>query len=144
MIRTALALNEKNRLVAFRWHQGENDVVRDASFDTHYRNLFTLVKSVREAFCVPELPFIAGDFVPQWKHGSQYKDACVPVSDAIRAVCRDCGHGGFVESDGLTSNAQEPMEQHPLGWKFDDIHFSRRAIYELGKRYFEKFVELCG
>jgi len=32
---------------------------------------------------------------------------CKPVLDAIRAVCRDCGHGAFVETDGLLSNLQE-------------------------------------
>ena len=143
MIRTALSLNPENRLVALLWHQGENDVVHGATFEQHYQNLFSLVQTVRETFQVPSLPFIAGDFVHQWKYFSKYKDACIPVMDAICAVCRDCGHAGFVETDGLHSNAQE-LTEHPLGWSFDDIHFSRRAIYELGIRYFERFVELCG
>jgi hypothetical protein len=41
-----------------------------------------------------------------------------------------------VESDGLQSNDQA------LGTG-DTIHFSRRAIYELGKRYFEAFTDIA-
>lgn len=143
MTRTALELNPQNRLVAFLWHQGETDVMSYATFEQHYYHLSTLVRTVRETFNAPYLPFIAGDFVYHWKCFSQYRDACIPVVDAIRAVCRDCGYGGFVETDGLNSNGQERIE-HPLGWGDDSIHFSRRAIYDLGRRYFAKFVELCG
>ena len=62
------------------------------------------------------------------------------IFDAIRAVCADCGRGGFVETADLKSNAQEGIE-HPLGW-YDDIHFSRRSIYELGKRYFAAYTRI--
>lgn len=138
MIRTALALNEGNRLVAFLWHQGETDAICGADFDTHYNNLMGLIKSVREEFNVPRIPFVAGDFVQHWKKDNW--DICVPVVDAIRAVCRDCGNGVFVESDGLCSNTQEDRDP-PLPWE-DTIHFSRRALYTLGQRYFEAFTGL--
>jgi hypothetical protein len=135
MIRTALALNGENRLVALLWHQGETDAMKHASFDTHYTNLMTLLQSVRSAFGVPDLPFVAGDFVEEWKNNNI--EICTPVVDAIRAVCRDCGNGGFVESDGLQSNNQA-LSYYPLGWK-DTIHFTREAVYELGVRYFHCF-----
>ncbi len=142
MIRTALALNPENRLVALLWHQGENEVSVNTSFETHYNQLGALLRSVRDTFGVPELPFIAGDFVPQWKEKTI--EASTPVSDAMRTLCADCGHGGFAETDGLHSNAQD-VEVHPLGWgNADDIHFSRRSIYELGVRYFEEFVRIMG
>ena len=138
MIRTALALNEENRLVAFLWHQGETDAILGADFDTHYGNLMGLLRSVREEFNVPRLPFVAGDFVQQWKKDNW--DICVPVIDAMRAVCRDCGSGAFVETNGLLSNSQQPRPV-PLGWE-DTIHFSRNSLYLLGQRYFEAFVNL--
>lgn len=140
MTRTALALNEDNRLVGLLWHQGETDAELGASYNVHYGHLMTLLRLVREEFGVPDLPFIAGDFVHHWKN--DHIAICTPVVAAIRAVCSDCGHGGFVETDGLLSNLQE-LHRNPLGWE-DPIHFSRKAIYELGRRYFaayEKAVE---
>ena len=58
----------------------------------------------------------------------------------MRAVCRDCENGGFVETDGLKSNAQFSKE-HPFGWD-DNIHFCRDALYELGERYFAEFERI--
>ena len=139
MIDTAMSLNSKNRLVALLWHQGENDATLNATQDGHYANLSALVNGVRETFVCPRLPFIAGDFVPQWKEINA--EISAPVLNAIRNVCADVGYGGFVETDGLGSNMQGDFE-HPLGWRHDAVHFSRRSIYELGKRYFEKFTEI--
>ena len=138
MIRTALALNEENRLVAFLWHQGETDAIYGADYETHYNNLMGLIQSVRDEFHVPNIPFVAGDFVWHWKRDNW--DICVPVVDAIRAVCRDCGNAAFVETEDLLSNTQEDRNP-PLPWE-DTIHFSRRSLYILGKRYFDAFVGL--
>ncbi len=141
MIRTALALNPENRLVALLWHQGEEDVSRNASFDVHYNHVMTLLKSVRDEFGVPELPFIAGDFVYDWKKSCL--DRAEPVEKATRAVCKDAGHSAFVETSDLQSNREDGLDgqPHPLGW-VDTIHFSRKSIYELGKRYFAAFEEI--
>ena len=138
MIRTALSLNRENRLVAFLWHQGETDAIFGASRETHYRNLKGLLSSVRSTFDASNLPFIAGDFVQHWKGDNM--EISIPVVDAIRAVCADCAPAGFVETDGLLSNSQEPWcKPEPID---DSIHFSRRAIYTLGQRYFECFRQL--
>jgi len=138
MIKTALELNPANRLVALLWHQGETDAQKRATYDMHYNNLKNLVCSVREIFDAKKLPFIAGDFVHHWKNNNL--DLAVPVVDAIHAVCKECQPSAFVESDGLLSNLEE-LGYNPLGWT-DTIHFSRKAIYELGKRYFNAFVEI--
>ena len=140
MIRTALALNPENRLAAFLWHQGETDATNHASYDIHYNHLMTLFRSVIEEFDVTSMPIIAGDFVQHWKNDNI--EICTPVVDAIRAVCRDLEYGVFVETDGLLSNAQE-LHRDPLGW-FDPIHFSRKAIYELGRRYFTAYTAIKG
>jgi len=100
----------------------------------------TLLKSVRTEFGVPDLPFVAGDFVQHWKNDNI--EICTPVVEAIRSVCRDCGNGGFAETDGLLSNMQE-LNRDPLGWA-DTIHFSRRAVYELGKLYYKLFSDIVG
>lgn len=136
MTRSALELNPANRLVALLWHQGETDAIFQATFDQHYTHLNTLLNSVRDTFGVKDLPFVAGDFVQHWKNDNI--GICTPVVNAIRAVCADTPCCGFVETDGLLSNSQEPWSKPE---DIDDsIHFSRKAIYALGERYYDAFA----
>lgn len=140
MIKTALDLNKENRLVAFLWHQGETDAMLFASREVHYNHLMTLLRSVCDTFQVPEIPFVAGDFVQDWKGDNLAVSE--PVIDAIRDVCRDYGHGAFVETDGLKSNRQE-LGRITMEWPDPDpIHFSRKSLYELGSRYFAAYQEI--
>lgn len=140
MISTALSLNLENRLAALLWHQGESEAANGRSYEEYYGYLSALLSSVRKTFSVPDLPFVAGDFVHDWK--GDHAALCEPIVGALRTFCRDCGYGGFAETDGLLSNRQE-LDYHPMGWwEEDPIHFSRRAIYELGKRYFAEFERI--
>lgn len=131
MIKTALELNEKNKLVAFIWHQGETDA--GSPRDTHYDHLRELVESVRRTYKYPELPFIAGDFVYEWKNANL--PATEPVIAAIKDVCKDIGHAAFIETAELHSNNQDTGNG-------DGIHFSREALNKLGILYFEAFEKI--
>ena len=42
--------------------------------------------------------------------------------------------------DGLLSNIQE-VHHDSINW-LDTIHFSRKAVYELGKRYFSAYMDI--
>lgn len=130
MIETARALNPGNRFVALLWHQGETDALLNADFKTHYGHLQTLVALIREACGEPELPFIAGDFVQDWKRKNA--GICKPVVRAMRFLCTGLPRAGFVESIGLLSNNEDSGNG-------DDIHFCRSAVYALGQRYFDAF-----
>ena len=132
MGKTVLELNPENRLMGLLWHQGEADAAMGASYETHYRHLMDMLRTAAGEWKAPEMPFVAGDLVHHWKGDNAA--ACAPVVAAMQAVCRDWGHGAFVETEGLLSNKQE-LNRDPLGWE-DPIHFSRKAVYELGKRYF--------
>ena len=138
MVRTALALNRENRLVALLWHQGETDAILGATREQHRRHLEALLTSVRNVFGVPQLPFVAGDFVHHWERDNQA--ICEGVVGAMRDLCDALPHCGFVETDGLPSNTQEPENQglDPV----ECIHFSREALYGLGHRYFRMFLTL--
>lgn len=136
MIHTALELNDENRIVAFLWHQGETDAMMNASYETHYENLTYLLSTVRSKFQIEDIPFIAGDFVQQWKN--ENLEISEPIISAIRAVCMDHKNCAFVETEGLPSNMQE-LHRFTQGWE-DHVHFSRKSLYCLGQRYFEKFV----
>ena len=131
MIKFALDLNSGNRLVAFIWHQGETDC--GSPHDVHYNHLKELVESVRTIYNAPELPFIAGDFVHEWKN--KYLEATEPIARAIKDVCDDIGFAAFVETSELHSNNQDTG----CG---DDIHFSREALNQLGVKYFEVFINI--
>lgn len=135
MIRTALSLNAGNKLVAFLWHQGETDAMLGADYQTHYNHLRTLLDTVRNSYQVPELPFIAGDFVYHWK--LENLAACEPVILAMKDVCDKAGSAKFIETEGLESNDQK------IG-NGDTIHFCREAIKLLGARYYEAFCEIAG
>jgi len=134
MIKVAKELNPENRAVAFLWHQGESDA-NDPIFDKHVKNLSYLVKKVREAAGVNDLPFIAGDFVHHWKMKPENINRCEPIIAAIKDVCAYIGNGAFVETDGLTSNDEATGNG-------DDIHFSRVALYTMSERYFDAFMKL--
>ena len=141
MTKTALSLNPQNRLIAMLWHQGENEICAKVPYETHFDYVMTLVRSSRAELNAPHLPFIAGDVVPKWK--AERPDTAPPIINAIKDVCKNCGNGIFVETDGLLSNAQE-FEKSPWnnGKCEDGIHFSRRSLYELGKRYYQAFVKI--
>jgi hypothetical protein len=133
MIKTALGLNPENKLAAFLWHQGETDAGMSASRELHYNNLKTLVSSVRTVYNRPDLPFVAGDFVNEWK--SANLSICEPVIAAIKDVCKNIGRAAFADTSDLESNSQATGST-------DTIHFSREALYLLGLRYFEIFERL--
>jgi len=132
MIKTALALNPANCAVAFLWHQGETDTANPVR-DTHYNNLSTLVKNVRITAGQENLPYIAGNFVQKWY--KENTDVCKPIVTAIKDVCADIGHAAFVETDGLTSNSEVTGND-------DTIHFSREALYEMGNRYYDAYIQI--
>ena len=95
------------------------------------------------AFGIPEAPFIAGDFVQDWKNASdEMKELSEIVTGAIRNVCEDLPFAAFVSSEGLLSNRQDPTSPDTGGVKQDNIHFCHDAQNTLGKRYFEKFIGL--
>ena len=135
MIETAMALNPANKPVALLWHQGETDAECDATEQGHMANLIGLIAAVRAACSNPELPFVAGDFVADWK--GKNAAICEPVILAIRAVCDEVGAAKFVETAELASNDQR------IG-NGDDIHFCREALYALGRKYFAAFVGIVG
>ena len=98
-----------------------------------YYQLKDMIYGVRNRYDVPNLPFIAADFVLDWK--SKNMSDCIPIVEKIKNVTLTIGNAGFVQTDGLLSNDQANQNG-------DDIHFSRKALYELGNRYFDVFKTL--
>ena len=136
MTKTALDLNSGNRLTVMLWHQGESDAGWGADYETHYKNLSTMLTTYRETFNCVNLPVVTADFVQEWKEKNIEKAG--PISNAVRDVCSNIGRAKFIETDGLLPN------KYVTAGSEDDIHFSRKALMELGKKYFEAFCEITG
>lgn len=133
MIRVAVSLNPENRVKALLWHQGENDVDAGMAEETYFDHLSGLVEAAREAAGSDAIPFVAGDFVPQWR--VEKGEKCDPVRTATIRLCSG-KFASYVETDGLLSNAQQNGGE-------DTIHFSRESLYRLGVRYFKAFEDIC-
>ena len=129
----ALFLNPENRVIAFLWHQGEHEAVRGNTPKAYKTQLIQTVSDVRGRLNLPALPFIAGDFVPEWRDKNAEKTA--PIIGSIREAVRELGNAEFVESDNLKSNNQEIGNN-------DDIHFSKESLHKLGVRYFNAYKKL--
>ena len=131
MVDYALSLNNQNKVVAFLWHQGEHDAFEGNTPKRYQQQLSTMLKDVR--FRYGKMPFIAGDFVNEWK--SKNLSSCEPIVDVIRRVIEDSEKTGFVETGDLLSNNQKVGNG-------DDIHFCRQSLHELGYRYFDAFYRI--
>lgn len=129
MTRTVLAMNPENELKALLWHQGETDADSDLTADAYTRCLTGLVQAVRNEFAVPALPFLAGDFCPEWRHA--HEAMCEPIRNALIDVCCDVGNARFILTDTLLANDLE-----------DCIHFCRQSLFELGERYFRSYRQI--
>ena len=133
MVDYAVNLNKENRLMAFLWHQGEHDAFEKNDPQIFEKQLRDMVNDARSRYNAPDLPFIAADFVADWK--GKNLDDCLPIVDKIKQVVKSVGVGAFVETSNLLSNDQANQNG-------DDIHFCRKALYELGERYFKVFQEI--
>ena len=134
----ALSLNKENRLAAILWHQGESDAIEgrrrggyDFLYPFYHKVMGELVDDLRKRY--GKIPFISGAMCREWT--AKIKEASDAVENATKAVMEEVGCAAFAESDGLTSNDS-------LLHNGDSIHFSRKALYELGKRYFKLYENL--
>ena len=128
----ALTLGEGSHVVGFLWHQGEHDAFEGNIPDRYYRQLTEMLADVRARYGA-DIPFIAGDFVNDWK--SKNIEICAPIIEKIKQAVANDGNAAFVETSDLLSNSQ-------LLGNEDDIHFCRESLHILGARYFQAFKNL--
>jgi len=101
------------KLSAVIWHQGE----ADATDPMYLARLSVVVSAIRAKTGQKDLLFIAGEV---------YGDK--PVNEKIRSISKHIPYTASVSADDLTV--------------FDGVHFDRKSILELGRRYAEKYLEL--
>ncbi len=140
MIDTALKQKE-NRVVAFLWHQGEHDVFenmdlpREKLYENYRASLSALFNDVKERYAQFSFPIIAAGFSEEYRNQNEgYRSGCDAVLKATKEVCAKLGSAAVVDTFDLRSNNQ-------VSGNGDLVHFCRESLYELGKRYFKKYLE---
>ncbi len=137
------AKGENDRVVAILWHQGEHDAFENADFDfatrhdSYFDHLSATVSDIRKLSGSDTVPFIAAEFVSEWRFKEENARACDAVLSATADVCEKLGNSKLVMARDLKSNNQTVGNG-------DDIHFCRDALSTLGERYFDAFKELAG
>lgn len=107
------------------WHQGEGDCTPEL-YKTYADRLKVFIKDLRDELDLHNIPFLVGglgDFL------SLYNEAMknyIYINNALQSVTYSNNTVGFVSAKGLSANP-------------DNLHFSAKALYELGIRYFEEF-----
>ena len=140
LVDTALSMNDKNRVVAVLWHQGEHDIYENAHLDynekhDYYANkLETLIFNFKNKY--GEVPFISASFCKSWIL-EQNQDSVNAVVDAYKTIYKKFRNTAHVyNTDDLKSNSQV------VKGSSDKAHFCRQACNVLAQRYYEKFVEI--
>ena len=88
----ALSLNKDNRVIAFLWHQGEHDAFEKNEPDRFKTQLAEILAGVRTRYGAI-IPFIAGDFVSEWKNKNI--EDCTPIIESIKQVVAESGNADF-------------------------------------------------
>ena len=136
MIDYALSLEDNSRIVAILWHQGEHDASEGPELSTLTREMFyydkfsCLVDTFVEKY--GKTPIIAGGFTDEWSKG--YISQCNAIIKATKKVLKR-HDGTVVSTKGLKSNNQDSNNG-------DTVHFCRKALYTLGKRYYAAFEKI--
>lgn len=119
------AMNSKNRITAFIWHQGETDAMNHMSGSDYSQKLNYLITNTRKRLNIGKVPFVSGNMSEIWMKSNPNS---YNIAAATRNLMSELPLCGYVESEGLAGNKTP-----------DIIHFSRRSCVELGKRYFETY-----
>jgi hypothetical protein len=126
--RLALRVSE---LKGILWHQGEADSENETNALSYKKRFMPVISALKKELGVENIPVIMGElgaFLSNYKEG---KCEYFPIVNKALAEIA-AGHAGFAlaSSAGFESNG-------------DDLHFNAASLKEFGRRYFEKYLELC-
>lgn len=113
------------------WHQGEADCAKEL-YSTYEVRLKAFMDALRSELDLHNVPFLLGglgDFLADCPLSETLKNYTY-VNDALENVARDTAMTGFVSAEGLSANP-------------DQLHFSAKALYELGLRYYREFEKIA-
>lgn len=140
MVDEALSMNKENKIVALLWHQGEHDIFENAQLNYEQRKeyyakkLTTFIANVRAKY--GQVPFVSAGFCKTWIE-LQDKERVAAIVDAYKYIEENTLCMAHVHNTSdLKSNSQVVKDNK------DTVHFCRDSAYELGKRYYNKYIEI--
>lgn len=114
-------------IVGVLWHQGEADCSQ-LLYPTYESRFLTVMNALRKDLNLTDVPFLLGglgDFLKDCPLSNDLKNY-PHVNKALKKLAIDTPLTGYVSAEGLASNP-------------DHLHFSAKALYEFGIRYFKEF-----
>lgn len=119
--RTRIAL-KSGRLAGILWHQGEGDCA-EKNRATYPVRFAAMIDRLRQDLDAENVPVIVGEL------GASYHPGYAPFNAMLPQVTNVVPRCTRVSSEGLGANS-------------DNVHFSRDALIEFGKRYATAFLNL--
>jgi len=113
---------KRGHLKGILWHQGEADCApaKIASYPVRFA---AMIAQLRRDLDAPDAPVLVGELGASYNAGYASFNAMLPkVTNAVPRCA-------LVSSEGLGANS-------------DNVHFSRDALIEFGKRYYTAFTNL--
>ncbi len=119
-----------SRLGGIIWHQGESDC-KNFEPEKYAENLIFMVEELRRQLDAPDVPFIMGEISEKITEKWGLADNPPKMNRLLHGLKEKISCCEVASSKDLTL-------------KDDGVHFDSVSCRELGKRYFEKYLDLHG
>lgn len=118
----------KSEIKLILWHQGEADVG-----NPNYTNLLdTFIQNIRSDLNTKDLPFIVGGMVPFWVSQKSFR---IEQQTIIKNTPLRIENTAYADPE-------IPFIIEKEDNTFDEIHYSAEGQRELGRRYFNAYLDL--
>ncbi|MCH7847582.1 MAG: sialate O-acetylesterase [Planctomycetes bacterium] len=125
--RTQLAM-ANGTLRGILWHQGESDTLTLASAQTYEQRLIEMIHDMRTDLGAPAIPFLIGE-LGEFLVRDPNRPYAFQINRALFNVAAVVPNTGWIDAHGLDH----------VG---DQVHFDRRSLNELGRRYAHAMMQL--
>ena len=124
-----LLAQRTSNIAGILWHQGEGDCGPE-KLPVYEEKLLAMVTALRRTLKLEDVPFLIGglgDFLPNFKGG--HLATYTEINKSLQSAAKKLPLCSYVPAEGLED-------------KGDSLHFSARALWEFGERYYAAFTKL--
>ncbi len=125
---TAKIALRKARLGGIIWHQGESNC-HSFDYEDYKAKFLNTINGLRSELGAEELPLILGEISENIGESWELGDNPKALNALLHDIKPEIPHCAVASQEGLTL-------------RNDGLHFNSVSCRELGKRYFEKYIEL--
>ncbi len=129
-VNNARLADRTSTIAGVLWHQGEGDCTKELAplYQEKFERIMASFRKDLNLFDVPFLLGGLGDFLKD-NESENLRTFYPAVNEAIKRTAEENPMTGFVSAEGLGANP-------------DNLHFSAKALYDFGLRYFDVFETL--